>query len=240
MGGIVEDVAGQQSRAQRSGGGHEAAEVVAEGHAGASQPRGEQLGEIDGIAAEDGKLARAHQRRHPENVARLRHAEERRRRRQGGGDKRQGKSRPPAKPLGDAGEGVNAEKAADVEHHQRDGGPLQRLYAAGLLPPGDSLDVLFERILAAACEDLHPAAMCVRREAASLKEGGCRVGRREPLLQVDRQRLFVEAPAQTTVATARRSSSPIQAAPVRMQPGQRTPCPSARRVCAVRRRTCGR
>ena len=65
------DAAGQQTQRQRSDGGHEAADVVAERRAGAPQTGREELGQIDRVAAEKGQLAEAHQRDHPEDVAEI-------------------------------------------------------------------------------------------------------------------------------------------------------------------------
>ena len=54
---------------ERPDGRDEPADVVAERRAGAAQPRREQLGEVDGVAAEQRQLAEAHERDHPEDVA---------------------------------------------------------------------------------------------------------------------------------------------------------------------------
>ena len=73
--------AGQQPQDGRAGGRDQPADVVAERRARAPQPRREQFGEVDGVAAEQGELEEPHQRHHPEDVRPLLQVQEHDRRR---------------------------------------------------------------------------------------------------------------------------------------------------------------
>src|SRR5262245_39937801 len=64
-----EDAAGEQPERERPNRRDEAADVVAERSARATEARGKQLRQIDRVPAEQRELARAHDRDHPEDVA---------------------------------------------------------------------------------------------------------------------------------------------------------------------------
>src|SRR5688572_6122664 len=124
-----ENIGGEVAEDGGTDRGDKAADIIAEGYAGATQGCGEEFREINRVSAEQGELAEAHQREHPEQIGERGQFPEDQDGAGEGGEQRNREGWFATDLLAQDAEAVDAEKAGDVEHDEADAGPFAEFSA---------------------------------------------------------------------------------------------------------------